>query len=230
LQYSAPKLEQRTYNFQSLTLPDNRQYWGLGWTVEINKPEPQPDYHTGPHGRLKWISPICMGWHHISPPDEDRCSKLYRLCKKKGWHGMSVYRVSAYEETRIKAFLKTLERKNYIKERSYINSCTDERAGDIGDHDQKHLSFYFSSKALWEQFADMLAAIPKRTQEMYVDHRQITKACTLALRGLNWHVFRGEDADLFTVEESVDSVVLMMMRLAAGVGKPPGESEWRTPG
>jgi hypothetical protein len=91
---------------------------------------------------------------------------------------------------------------------------------------QRHRCYYFSSKALWDECVAMLEAIPKRTVEMYVDHRMINPACKMALRGLNWHVFKGEDADLFTVEEAVESTALMLIRLSAGVGKPPGESQW----
>jgi hypothetical protein len=221
MEYRAPKLESLVYQPQPVVLPEgDLRYNHITWSVEINKPEEKPNNFTGPKGRLKWISDVHLCWHNVTPSCEDEHSrtKPWKL-HRKGWVGLSTYYLSPYEERLIRAFLTAKGKDHVFKARTYVLP-SDARPGDIGAFPERGCYYYFSSKELREEFVAMMEAIPKRTGIMYVDKSRMTPACHLILRGKNWIIFQGEDADLLSFEDTIPVTGLMTMKLLMGVGKP----------
>lgn len=220
MEYRAPKLESPRYEPQPVTIPPDRHYWGLRFTIQINVPEPEVNNFTGPRGRLKWISEVCLSWHNVSPMAEEESSRTtsWKL-HRKGWVGLSTAYMSPYEEKRILKFVSEKGRDQVYKGRTYTLE-SDARPGDIGSFPERGSWYYFATKELRDEFLGLLESMPKRTQVMYVDRSRMTPACHLILRGKNWIIFRGEDADLLSFEDTIPVTALMTIKLIAGVAKP----------
>jgi hypothetical protein len=220
MEYRAPKLESLRYEPQPVTLPPEHQYWGLRYTIGINIPKPKVNNFTGPKGRLKWISEVWLDWHTITPSGEDEHNrtKSWKL-HRKGWVGLSTYYMSPYEEKRILKFVSDKGKDRVYKGRTYTLK-SDARPGDIGAFPERGSWYYFDTEELRQEFIELLESMPKRSGIMYVDRTRMTSACHLILRGKNWIIFRGEDADLLSFEESVPVTGLMTIKMIAGVSKP----------
>lgn len=219
MEYRAPKNVVLEPYQPHPVLPETHRYWGVSVRVN-NLPEPEPNNFTGPHGRLKWINPVPLHAWTISPASEEAHTKAARLYRR-GWHGAAVSFISPYEDRAIERYLDQIGRENVYAMRPVTLECTDERPGDIGTFEERTRSFYFAHEALRDGFLAFLKeTIPPRTVEMYVDPTKFDRRCHTALRGLNYIVFKGQDAGLLTVEEKVSSAALMMIRLACGVAKP----------
>lgn len=221
MQYIPPKPIHAVYTANYAPLPAEHQYWGVEFKLRWGEPEKEEvNNFTGPKGRLKWINPISIHHHDMGPSceDERNQTKLWRL-HRKGWKGVSIYHISPYEARAITRFANAHAGRVYAF-RAYIDDNDDERPGDIGRFISRSQPHCFDSEELRTAFRAMLDALPQRTIEMYVDRKKIDGKCYAALRGLNYMVTAGEDADLLTVEEGIPSTVLMMIRLAAGVPKP----------
>lgn len=225
MQYVPPKPVSAVHSYQGPIPPQEEQWWGFGWRAYTPEPPKPPNNFTGPHGRLKWISPLPLHWHNITPSDEDEISrtKCWKL-HKKGWVGISVSCLSRYEEKRIMAFISTLTEQQVYKMRPYLWD-SDARPGDIGEFKERIRNFYFATPELHAQLVALMEQLPKRTIEMYVDHTRLDQRCHRDLRGLNWHIFKGQDADLLTIEDSetVTSGLVMNLAMIAGVPRPPSD-------
>ncbi|RYD71553.1 MAG: hypothetical protein EOP84_24705 [Verrucomicrobiaceae bacterium] len=196
------------------------RYTRITWTVEINKPEEKPNNFTGPRGRLKWIGDVHMCWHNITPSceDEHQRSRSWKL-HRKGWVGLSTNMLSPYEEKRIRKFLTEKGKDNVFKSRTYTLD-SDERPGDIGSFPERGCYYFFRTQEIRAEFVALLESIPKRSEIMYVDHKRMAPQIQLLLRGKNWIIFRGEDADLLSFEDTLPITALFTIKLLMGVAKP----------
>jgi hypothetical protein len=124
--------------------------------------------------------------------------RVYRWLEKDGWCGLCICNPSEKEAKRIAEWMATLGRGDAVPLTPEKTLVRHPVAGAIFTDS---VEFFFRREDDCRALERLLRGIPARVHEVEVG-REAVPAMRAALRGLNWHIIRGPDARLLTVEDT----------------------------